>query len=63
MEQSPVEFLQSFMEQNRYFIGNDLLIAFIKAQQIHEHRIRIEIPKTNMLGIDCFNNLHQQFYP
>jgi len=27
------------------------------------HRIRIEIPKTNMLGIDCFNNLHQQFYP
>ncbi|MEY4293197.1 MAG: hypothetical protein RIQ61_1595 [Bacteroidota bacterium] len=29
----------------------------------NEHRIRIEIPKTNMLGIDCFNNLHQQFYP
>lgn len=27
------------------------------------HRIRIEIPKANMLGIDCFNNLHQQFYP
>ncbi len=27
------------------------------------HSIRIEIPKTNMLGIDCFNNLHQQFYP
>lgn len=27
------------------------------------HRIRIEIPKVNMLGIDCFNNLHQQFYP
>lgn len=26
-------------------------------------RIRIEIPKINMLGIDCFNNLHQQFYP
>lgn len=26
-------------------------------------RIRIEIPKANMLGIDCFNNLHQQFYP
>lgn len=29
----------------------------------NEHRIRIEIPKANMLGIDCFNNLHQQFYP
>lgn len=25
--------------------------------------IRIEIPKINMLDIDCFNNLHQQFYP
>ena len=31
MEQSPVEFLQSFMEQNRYFIGNDLLEAFNQA--------------------------------
>ena len=40
MEQTPVEFLQSFMEQNRYFIGNDLLIAFIKAQQIHEHQVK-----------------------
>lgn len=29
----------------------------------NDHRIRIEIPKANMLGIDCFNNLHQQFYP
>jgi hypothetical protein len=29
----------------------------------NEHSIRIEIPKANMLGIDCFNNLHQQFYP
>lgn len=29
----------------------------------NEHRIRIEIPNTNMLGIDCFNSLHQQFYP
>lgn len=29
----------------------------------NEHRIRIEIPKANMLGIDCFNNLHQQLYP
>jgi len=27
------------------------------------HRIRIEIPKANMLGANCFNNLHQQFYP
>lgn len=27
------------------------------------YRIRIVIPKANMLGIDCFNNLHQQFYP
>lgn len=29
----------------------------------NEYRIRIEISKANMLGIDCFNNLHQQFYP
>ncbi|QYJ69108.1 DUF4365 domain-containing protein [Flavobacterium litorale] len=27
------------------------------------HRVRIEIPKVNMLGIDCFSDLHQQFYP
>lgn len=26
-------------------------------------RIRIEIPKTNLLDLDCFNNLHQQLYP
>jgi len=26
-------------------------------------RIRIEIPKGNRLGIDCFNNIHHQFYP
>ena len=26
-------------------------------------RIRIEIPKVNILGIDCFSILHQQFYP
>lgn len=24
---------------------------------------RIEIPKTNMLGVDCFDILHNQFYP
>jgi hypothetical protein len=29
----------------------------------NHQRIRIEIPKANMLGIDCFDNLHQQFYP
>lgn len=29
----------------------------------NENRIRIEIPKTNILGIDFFINLHQQFYP
>jgi hypothetical protein len=33
------------------------------AQTANEHRIRIEIPKGNILGIDCFNELHQQFYP
>ncbi|WP_438423209.1 DUF4365 domain-containing protein [Aquimarina macrocephali] len=27
------------------------------------HRIRIDIPKLNKLGIDCFNELHQLFYP
>jgi hypothetical protein len=25
--------------------------------------VRITIPKTNLLGIDCFDILHQQFYP
>jgi hypothetical protein len=47
MEQSPVEFLQSFMEQNRYFIDNDLLIAFIKAQQIHEHQVKTAYIESN----------------
>lgn len=47
MEQSPVEFLRSFMEQNRYFIGNDLLIAFIKAQQIHEHQVKTAYIESN----------------
>lgn len=28
----------------------------------NEYRIRVTIPKTNRLGIDCFNNLHQQLY-
>lgn len=32
-------------------------------QTNNDHRIRIEIPKTNMLGINCCDNLHQQFYP
>ena len=47
MEQTPVEFLQSFMEQNRYFIGNGLLIAFIKAQQIHEHQVKTAYIESN----------------
>lgn len=47
MELTPVEFLQSFMEQNRYFIGNDLLIAFIKAQQIHEHQVKTAYIESN----------------
>ena len=29
----------------------------------NENRIRITIPKVNRLGIDCFNELHQQLYP
>lgn len=28
----------------------------------NEHRIRVVIPKVNRLGIDCFNELHQQLY-
>jgi len=32
-------------------------------QTTNLQRIRIEIPKVNMLGIDCFSNLHQLFYP
>ena len=47
MEQTPVEFLKSFMEQNRYFKGNDLLIAFIKAQQIHEHQVKTAYIESN----------------
>ena len=47
MEQSPVEFLRSFMEQNRYFIGNDLLIAFIKAQHIHERQVNTAYIESN----------------
>jgi hypothetical protein len=35
------------MEQNRYFIGNDLLIAFIKAQQIHEHQVKTAYIESN----------------
>ena len=40
MQQDPIDFLKSFMEQNQYFIGNDLLVAFIKAQQMHEHQVK-----------------------
>lgn len=29
----------------------------------NQNTVRIEIPKANMLGIDCFITLHQQFYP
>jgi hypothetical protein len=47
MQQDPIEFLRSFMEQNRYFIGNDLLIAFIKAQQIHEHQVKTAYIESN----------------
>jgi hypothetical protein len=47
MHQDPIEFLRSFMEQNRYFIGNDLLIAFIKAQQIHEHQVKTAYIESN----------------
>ncbi len=47
MQQDPIEFIKSFMEQNRYFIGNDLLIAFIKAQQIHEHQVKSAYIESN----------------
>ena len=47
MQQDPIEFLRSFMEQNRYFMGNDLLIAFIKAQQIHEHQVKTAYIESN----------------
>jgi len=47
MQQDPIEFIRSFMEQNRYFIGNDLLIAFIKAQQIHEHQVKTAYIESN----------------
>lgn len=29
----------------------------------NHHRIRIEISNQNILGINCFNDLHSQFYP
>lgn len=32
-------------------------------QTANAQRIRVEIPKSNCLGIDCFNEIHQQFYP
>lgn len=47
MEQTPVDFLRSFMEQHQYFIGNDLLIAFTKAQQIHEHQVKTAYIESN----------------
>ena len=47
MQQDPIEFIKSFIEQNRYFIGNDLLIAFIKAQQIHEHQVKTAYIESN----------------
>lgn len=31
-------------------------------QTTNTQRIRVEIPKVNCLGIDCFNEIHQQFY-
>lgn len=32
-------------------------------QTENDYRTRITIPKTNRLGIDCFNEIHQQLYP
>ncbi len=29
---------------------------------LNVQRVRVEIPKLNCLGIDCFNEIHQQFY-
>lgn len=47
MQQDPIDFLKSFMEQNQYFIGNDLLVAFIKAQQMHEHQVKTAYIESN----------------
>ena len=47
MQQDPIDFLKSFMEQNQYFIGNDLLVAFIKAQQMHEHQVKSAYIESN----------------
>ena len=35
------------MEQNQYFIGNDLLVAFTKAQQMHEHQVKTAYIESN----------------
>jgi len=32
-------------------------------QTTNEYRVRIEIPKTNIIGLDSFNTLHEYFYP
>ena len=47
MQQDPIDFLKSFMEQKQYFIGNDLLVAFIKAQQMHEHQVKTAYIESN----------------
>ena len=47
MQQDPIDFLKSFMEQNQYYIGNDLLIAFMKAQQMHEHQVMCAYIESN----------------
>ena len=47
MQQDPIDFLKSFMEQNQYYIGNDLLIAFMKAQQMHEHQVKTAYIESN----------------
>ena len=47
MQQDPIDFLKSFMEQNQYYIGNDLFIAFMKAQQIHEYQVKTAYIESN----------------
>lgn len=65
-KQSSIEYLLSYMKNNQYFIGNDLLKAFEQAKALHKEEIKEAVSKgeANIDGYGEYieRNYKEQYY-
>jgi hypothetical protein len=57
-----IEWLENWMTKNQYFIGNDLLVAFEQAKEMHKKEMEIsdeEIQKQSELIEEA---IHRMFF-